>query len=98
MDKRLIKGLLVAAVSAAVQPALAGTEIFFNPLTQSSAVATPNHINELNTPWQTPPGLAQRNLTSLREAEADVNQSLLRVPGAGSVTSICERPKSTGIV
>jgi hypothetical protein len=90
MDTRLVKGLLIAAGAAAVQPALAGTDIFFNPLTQSSAVATPNHVNELNSPWQTPPGLSQKNLTSLREAEADVNQSLLRVPGAGTSASMID--------
>jgi hypothetical protein len=82
MKTRLPQGLLTVAVAAVTQSAVAGTDIFFNPLTQSSAVATPNHVNELNSPWQTPPGLSQENLTSLREAEADVNQSLIRVPGA----------------
>lgn len=38
-----------------------------------------NHINELSAPWQVPVGLTQENLLSLREVEADVNQSIIRV-------------------
>lgn len=90
MKTRLAKGALAVAVAAAGQAAVAGTDIYFNPLTQSSAVATPNHINELNSPWQAPAGLAQSNLTSLREAEADVNQSMIRVPGAGTSASMLD--------
>jgi hypothetical protein len=69
---------------ASAQAGMAGTDVFFNPLTQSAAVAPPNHVNELNSPWQTPPGLSQLNLMSLAEVEADVNQSTVRVPGAGT--------------
>ena len=65
---------------------LAGTDVYFNPLTQSSAVATRNHINELNSPWQTPPGLRAENLTSMEEIEADFTQSVLRVPDFGNST------------
>jgi hypothetical protein len=90
MTTRLAKGLVAAAVAAVGQTAVAGTDIYFNPLTQSSAVATPNHVNELNSPWQTPPGLSQVNLTSLREAEADVAQSLLRVPGADTSATMLD--------
>jgi hypothetical protein len=90
MRTHLARGLVAAAVAAVGQTAVAGTDIYFNPLTQSSAVATPNHINELSSPWQTPPGLAQVNLTSLREAEANVNQSLIRVPGAGTSASMLD--------
>lgn len=59
-------------------------ETFFNPLTQSTAVAPPNHVNELASPWQAPAGLRHRNLISLREVEADVEQSVRRVAAGGS--------------
>lgn len=67
--------------------AVAGTEPYFNPLTQSSAVASPNHLNELNSPWQAPAGVAQTNLLNLSDVEADVTQSIQRVP-AGNVSSM----------
>ena len=73
--------ILVASVAAALAR---GGELFFNPLTQSTAVAPPNHLNELSSPWQAPPGLRHRNLMSLREVEADVEQSVRRVPAGGS--------------
>jgi len=74
-----------------MQSANAGTDIFFNPLTQSAAVAqTQNHINELNSPWQVPAGVKYRNLTSLHEIEADSGQSVVRVPGLGSVASMID--------
>lgn len=76
---------VVLAMSQAVN---AGTDVYFNPLTQSAAVANPNHINELNSPWQTPPGLSQVNLMSLDEVEEDFSQSVLRVPGAGTSASM----------
>jgi len=73
------------------QLACAGTDLFFNPLVQSSAVAMlPNHINELNNPWQTPAGITVRNLTSLHEIEADPGQSTVRVPGLGSNASMTD--------
>lgn len=72
--------LTVSALALAVsQAALAGTEPYFNPLTQSAAVASPNHINELNSPWQAPAGVSQKNLTSMSEVEADTFQSIQRV-------------------
>ena len=73
----------LALASLGVTTALAGTDPFFNPLTQSTAVASPNHVNELHSPWQTPPGLSQRNLMSLQEVEADATQSVQRVPFGG---------------
>lgn len=72
---------LVASAAAVLAH---GGELFFNPLTQSTAVAPPNHLNELSSPWQVPPGLRQRNLMSLREVEADVEQSVRRVAAGGS--------------
>jgi uncharacterized protein len=96
MDKPVGKVLVGAACAALGQAAVAGTDIFFNPLTQSSAVATTMHINEVNTPWQTPAGLSQVNLTSLKEAEADATQSLIRVPGAGTSASMFDMVSYSG--
>lgn len=95
MERYFAKCCVGAAAVALAQVAAAGTDIFFNPLTQSSAVATPNHLNELNSPFQTPPGLSQKNLTSLREAEADLNQSLIRVAGAGTSASMFDMSSYT---
>ncbi|MDT8437701.1 MAG: DUF839 domain-containing protein [Wenzhouxiangellaceae bacterium] len=82
------KIVLSVAVSAALaQTALAGTPPYFNPLTQSSAVATPNQINELTGPWVTPAGISQINITSMAEIEAAADQSVQRVP-AGNISSM----------
>jgi len=82
------------AVAAGVMLALAhtasaGTDVFFNPLTQSAAVAQiPNHVNELNSPWQVPAGVSYTNLTSLHEIEADASQSAIRVSELGTNASM----------
>lgn len=76
---------------ACAQTANAGTDVFFNPLTQSAAVAqVPNHVNELNSPWQVPAGVSYTNLTSLHEIEADASQSTIRVPGLGQNASMTD--------
>ena len=75
---------VVAAFISCLQVAIAGTDIWFNPLTQSAAVASPNHVNELNSPWQAPAGISQVNLLSLQEVEAEADQSILRVPAGRS--------------
>ncbi|MEQ8233773.1 MAG: hypothetical protein RKL32_18870, partial [Gammaproteobacteria bacterium] len=80
-------GASVVALAAS-NVAVAGTAPFFVPLQQSAAVASPNHINELNSPWQTPAGIGQTNLTSMREVEADVNQSIQRAVNAGTSASM----------
>ncbi len=73
------------------QTAFAGTDVFFNPLTQSAAVAQiANHVNELNSPWQVPAGVSYKNLTSMHEIEADATQSTARVPGLGQVASMTD--------
>ncbi len=73
------------------QTAVAATDVFFNPLTQSAAVAqVPNHLNELNSPWQAPAGISYVNLTSLHEIEADASQSTVRVPGLGTNASMTD--------
>lgn len=81
----LNKKTAVCAVALALSPnAFAGSDIYFFPLTQSSAVASPNHVNELNNPWQVPAGISQNNLTSMAEIEADISQSTVRVPAGRS--------------
>jgi len=71
-------------------PLQAGTEVWFNPLTASANVGIPNHPNELAQPWIAPAGITQRNLTSLREVESSVTQSIVRAPGAGNVASMID--------
>ena len=88
MNRFILKAVVGSMVLAGAQGATAGTDIYFNPLTQSTAVATPNHINELNSPWQTPAGVSYKNLTSLSEVEADTAQSIVRVQGLGSNASM----------
>jgi len=88
---RFIRNTLTVAVAAVVsQSANAGTDIFFNPLTQSASVASPNHVNELTGPWTHPAGLNQENLTSLNEIEADINQSVGRAPHASTSASMMD--------
>lgn len=84
-----MKKLCVTALALAVTSvAHAGTQPYFTPLTQSTAVATANHPNELNSPWQTPAGFTQEQLTSMAEIEADISQSTVRSPGLGSGASM----------
>ena len=85
LKSRLGIGLAALVVAPVV---LAGTDPYFNPLTQSSAVASPNHINELNSPWQVPAGMTQVNLFSMSSVEADANQSVQRARNAGNVASM----------
>jgi len=85
--KAIVTGLMLAGAQAAV----AGTDVFFNPLVQGAAVAqVPNHIDERDNPWQMPAGVTATNLTSLREIEADPAQSTIRVPGLGGSASMTD--------
>ncbi len=91
MNHFALKTIVTGVALAIAQLASAGTDVFFNPLTQSTAVAQiPNHINELNSPWQVPAGVSYKNLTSLHEIEADASQSTIRVPGLGSGASMTD--------
>lgn len=83
--KKLVASAIAMLAASTVS---AGTDVYFNPLTQSSAVATPNHINEVNSPWQVPAGISYKNLTSMKEVEGVVAQSIIRVPGLGSSASM----------
>lgn len=83
--------IITALLLAGMQTASAATDVFFYPLTQSAAVAQiPNHVNELNSPWQVPAGVSYTNLTSLHEIEADPDQSSVRVPGLGTNASMTD--------
>ena len=84
------KILTAVASLTLTQAAFAGTDIFFNPLTQSGVVAAANNPVEKNSPWLVPAGLSQVNLTSLDEIEADVAQSVVRVPGTGTSASMID--------
>lgn len=84
-----LRNMIVGAGAVAASQLLsAGTDTFFTPLTQSTAVAIPNHVNEFYSPWQTPAGITQTKLLSLKDVEADVDQSTIRVPGLGSGASM----------
>lgn len=88
MNQHLSKALVAGVACAFTQLASAGTEPYFYPLTQSSAVATPNHVNELTSPWVAPAGVSQVELTSMAEIESSVGQSVIRVPGLGTSASM----------
>jgi len=91
MNNFKLKTLVTGVALAIAQTATAGTDVFFIPLTQSAAVAqVPNHVNELNSPWQVPAGVSYTNLTSLHEIEADASQSTVRVPGLGTSASMTD--------
>lgn len=86
---KLLPTLLSCTIAAVSQGVLAGSDVYFTPLTQSAAVASPNHVNELNSPWQAPAGISQTNLTSVSKIEADITrQSTVRASGLGSSASM----------
>ncbi|MBL4606738.1 MAG: DUF839 domain-containing protein [Pseudomonadales bacterium] len=96
--KKVTVKILVSSVALAVSPlAFSGTDIFFTPLTESASVATvhadasgkkTSSDAEINQPWVTPAGISQTNLTSMSEIEADIAQSVVRVPGIGNIASM----------
>ena len=89
-DGANLRFALVLAAWAAASFATAGTPTWFNPLTQSAAVASPDHVNELHSPWQLPPGIRQEKLLSLADVEADIRQSVVRVPGLAAGASMID--------
>ena len=83
--------LILTAALLGSLPAMAGTDIWFEPLTESAPVVAPNALEELSSPWVTPAGITQNNWVSLREVEDTVlspDQSIVRVPGAGTSASM----------
>lgn len=89
MKKNRLRALAASALAVSAATAVhAGTQPYFTPLTQSSAVLSPNHVDELNSPWQAPAGIEQKNLVNLKAVAADVNQSIQRVANAGTLASM----------
>jgi len=88
MKKKLTYLLTASSIISLSQLAFAGTDTFFTPLTASAVVADPNSVAEMNSPWVTPAGVAQVNLTSMDEIEGDPLQSVVRVPGTGTSASM----------
>ncbi|NJN05100.1 MAG: hypothetical protein HC814_00070 [Rhodobacteraceae bacterium] len=71
--------LAISAIALAVSQASAGTDTWFTPLTGSTTVMPPNDVNELTSPWTAPPELKFTNLMSLREAENNIGESIVRI-------------------
>ena len=72
------RNLALSALALAVSQAYAGTDTWFTPLTESTTVMPPNDVNELTSPWVAPPELKFTNLTSLREVEMTIGESMVR--------------------
>ncbi len=68
--------------------AMAGTDIFFTPLTESAPVTLPDSTEEMTAPFVVPAGVSQTMLTSMKEIEADIKQTVVRAPGAGTSASM----------
>lgn len=82
---------MVAALTLGSHVAIAGTDTWFTPLTQSANVVPPNGLAETASPWITPEGIHQSNILSLREIEDQIlspGQSIIRVPGQGTSASM----------
>jgi uncharacterized protein len=86
----MIKTRLLTAlgVLTLTQSAVAGTAPFFTPLTQSAPVTAPNSSEEASSPWVAPSNVTQVNRMSMKEVEADITQSIVRVAGLGSQASM----------
>jgi secreted PhoX family phosphatase len=83
--------LALTAALLGSHTAMAGTDVWFTPLTQSAPVVPANSLGETSSPWVAPEGIHQKNVLSLREIEDQVlspGQSLVRVPGLASSASM----------
>jgi hypothetical protein len=56
---------------------IAGTETWFQPITESAEVEAPNALEEVWAPWALPDGITQFNLLSLQEIGSDPEQSVV---------------------
>lgn len=87
----LSQQLVLTSMIASIVPSMAGTDVWFTPLTGSAPVVAANSLEETASPWVTPEGIHQTNIISLREIEDQVlspNQSIVRVPGQGTSASM----------
>ncbi len=81
--------ILASCLTLIVSPvAMAGSDIFFTPLTESAPVSTPDSPAEMSAAFVAPAGVTLTKLTSMNEIEADMAQSVVRAPGAGSGASM----------
>jgi hypothetical protein len=83
--------LALTAVLLGSHAVMAGTDVWFTPLTQSAPVVPANSLGETTSPWVTPEGIHQKNILSLREVEDQVlspGQSVIRVPGQGTSSAM----------
>jgi uncharacterized protein len=83
--------LLTSMLIASAVPSMAGTDIWFTPLTASAPVVPANSLEETASPWITPEGIHQTNIISLREIEDQIlspGQSIIRVPGQSTSASM----------
>ncbi len=87
--------LLASAVLAGAPAASATTAPYFTPLTESAPVVAANAIEEIQAPWVAPEGVSQYNLTSLREVESSLLQTIGRAPDI-SVPGSGEQDSSAG--
>ena len=87
----LSQQLVLTSMIASIVPSMAGTDVWFTPLTASAPVVAANSLEETASPWVTPEGIHQTNIISLREIEDQIlspNQSVVRVPGASTSASM----------
>jgi hypothetical protein len=91
MKRHKMQYLLAIAAVISSQGAIAGTDTWFTPLTQSAPVmSAANAVEELALPWVTPAGISQVNRLSLREVEDQILsplQSVVRI-NAGTSSSM----------
>lgn len=83
-----LTGLVLTALAAGSSVSMAGTGLWFTPLTQSAPVTAPQSAEEITAPWVAPAGVVQTNLTDMKKIEADIAQSVVRAPGAGRSASM----------
>lgn len=87
--------LLATAAFGIALDASATTEPYFTPLTESAPVVESNAIEEIKAPWVAPESIRQYNLTSLREVESSLLQTVGRAPDI-SVPGSGEQDASAG--
>ncbi len=83
--------LALTATLIGTHAAMAGTDTWFIPLTESAPVTDPSSAAELTSPWVTPAGISQKNIVSLREVEDQVlsyGQSIGRAANLGTGASM----------
>ncbi len=86
-------GIAITALSYSPFVFGGGSDLWFEPLTESAPVVGPNELPELYSPWVTPEGISQVNLLSLREIEDGIlcpMQSVVHIPELGTGGSMMD--------